>query len=270
MALDIESALGAWREPPLLSPPGRAEYGSGLDDDAPERPLRLASDLEGMVLGIIYCSASGEQSERVIRCLTLVSSGGALFISAHCKLRNAPRSFRVDRISAVISHATGEVHEDVEDFLAPFVAELREAPRTQPTNKKAVRRSYAEAPVIQLYGAGASVLSYLASVDGHAHPVERAVIQRYIATRLSLFEPGDAQHVMASRWLDGLLPTRDMAVKAMRRVSADADDAQLVSEAIVDIIAADGDVTDEEIDAARRMIDILARKERKQERQAAV
>jgi hypothetical protein len=269
MADEIEEVLGAWREPPLLPPPGRAQRGSGPDDAAPNPSRRLVSNLEGMVIGIVYSDSSGATSERTIRCLSLVQSNEVLYISAFCKLREAQRSFRVDRISAIISHATGEVHEDVEDFLEPFFDGLRVARKERSSVGPRRTAPRSEAPVIQVYGAGATVLAYLAAIDGHIHAGERQIIQRYLEARLAVFPKGDPQHSMAGRWVDALLPTRDMAIKAMRKVAADLNDAQLVSDAIVDIISADGDVRDEEIEAAKRMIDILARKERKQQRQVS-
>lgn len=266
MADEIEEVFVALREPPLLPPPGRHQRGAGADDSEPLGPQRLTSNLEGMVLGIVYSDSSGATSERTIRCLALVQSGEVLYISAFCTLRKAQRSFRVDRISAVISHATGEVREDVEGFLEPFIASLSEVRKSKALGSGRAQR--AEAPVIQLYGPGATVLAYLSAIDGRIHDAERAILQRYVNARLSLFERSDVQHVMAASWVEALLPTRDMAIKAMRKVASNPEDARLVGEAIVDIISADGDVDDQEIDAARRMIDILARSERKQEKQA--
>lgn len=249
-------------EPQIRVPPGHLQHGDGPDDAAPLSPRKLASDLEGLVIGIVYVDAFGLYSERVIRCHALERSGGYLYIRAYCKLRDDDRTFRFDRIEAVFDYTTGEVDENVDDFFAPFVADLRPAPeRPAETPHQASRR--AEAPMIQLYGAGATVLAFLAAADGSIHADEMRVIEGYIDERLRPLDGDKLQRRLSRQWLRAQVPTRDMAVKAMRKVAGDTENAAQVADALVTLISADGVVTEEEMQVARDMIKILERKEKK-------
>lgn len=260
---EFERVFLAWQEPVLSSPPGRIQIDAGRDDLAPPRAERRQSDLEGMTVGIVYSDAGGARSERTIRCNMLEESGGQLYIHAHCKMRNASRTFRFNRIIAVIDYSTGEVIDDVAGFFSPFIGDLRIAPaKPQRATRSAPQRD--EAPMLQLYGAGGTVLTFVAATDGHVHPLEMGRIERYVDTRLEpLMGDDPVQRRLSRQWLRNLLPTRDMAVKAMRKVAADPDDASLVAEALIDIITADGEVTDEEMAVSHELVKILARRERR-------
>ena len=63
-------------------------------------PIRQAL-LENRLLFLRYLSLQGEETERLVRPVRVSERGGNLFLLAHCLLRDAQRSFRLDRILEV-------------------------------------------------------------------------------------------------------------------------------------------------------------------------
>ena len=64
--------------------------------DAP--PLIREALRMGHFLYIRYVDAGGQESERLVQPLSLVTADGQLLLRAHCLLRDAPRTFRMDRV----------------------------------------------------------------------------------------------------------------------------------------------------------------------------
>ncbi|MEY8688346.1 MAG: WYL domain-containing protein [Leptothrix sp. (in: b-proteobacteria)] len=83
-----------------------ARIGGGVRQVQRQTPLGL-SLRPGQRLRIQYVDAAGESSERVIQ-VRGVEPGGRL-VQAWCELRNAERSFRVDRMRQVVDAETGEI-----------------------------------------------------------------------------------------------------------------------------------------------------------------
>lgn len=248
---DAERALGWLPERPFHPIPGLTEGG---EDDA-EVALTLAglqaADLEGVTIGFIYRGSDGGTSSRRVVCRTLLQKSGVVYIQAHCLLRNAPRSFRMDRIEALFSYSTGEVIEDVDGFFAPFMK--------RPSDL-ASSRDIASFDAIEH---GLKVLMFLAMADGSVHPRERDIIYSYAAERLQQLGATLSHRYLAAR-LENYVPTRGQALTGMRKVlDADLADARLLAFAIADVIAADGEVSDDEMVAAKALLGTIERRERR-------
>ena len=75
--------------------------GAGIVSPAPDldvpAPIRRALEDEG-VLWLHYRAEDGEETERFVRPLRIHSFGGSPILVAHCLLKDAKRSFRLDRI----------------------------------------------------------------------------------------------------------------------------------------------------------------------------
>jgi len=76
--------------------------GGGLEFGAvaPERvpgPIRQAL-AEGKMLWIAYASEGGQQTRRIVRPLQVIERPTGLYLDAYCQLRQARRTFRLDRI----------------------------------------------------------------------------------------------------------------------------------------------------------------------------
>lgn len=62
-------------------------------------PALIQEALRGnRLLYLLYLSDQGEKTERLVRPLAVTGSGGEVLLQAHCLLRDAQRSFRIDRI----------------------------------------------------------------------------------------------------------------------------------------------------------------------------
>lgn len=267
-----ETFLVGRREPPLRALVGRAMFGPAEDDAEPAEPAReLATDLEGLAIGIVYVSAGGARSERAIRCLRLTEHGGVYYIQAWCKMREAYRSFRLDRIAEVIDYSTGEVIDDVAGFFEPYLDSL--APGPQPlawhpppvhVRRQPHRRPASPAAAIRCFRDGARVLLFISMADGALHPAESAIITGYAVGRIRKRAPLTAEpEAVAGRWIRNQAPTRRVAMAALRAVLEDAEHGRDLAHAMVDLIAADGIVTDDEMATAWDLVKAMDRHERR-------
>jgi len=76
---------------------------AGVDHAAIQAVIEQALE-EGTAVEIVYHTAGrGERTTRVVEPLRLDERGGALYLVAYCRLRQAERVFRLDRIESVVS-----------------------------------------------------------------------------------------------------------------------------------------------------------------------
>lgn len=74
-----------------------AEGAAGAITDAIQQALT-----NGLAVELIYCDAQGRETERVVEPAGFVGTQHGWYLAAWCRLRQAPRAFRLDRIA----HAT--------------------------------------------------------------------------------------------------------------------------------------------------------------------
>lgn len=77
-------------------------------------------------IGLEYCSAGGELTERVVRIAALVlpdHPSSIAYVVAWCELREEPRCFRSDRILGLYDPETGENFSAVDFTIDPSVVD---------------------------------------------------------------------------------------------------------------------------------------------------
>jgi hypothetical protein len=150
---------------------------------------RIDDDVWGLTFAIEYRDGKGTMSRRRITLRHLYAhDNGTIYVQAHCHERDAPRSFRFDRITAVID-MDGVIHLPS----VFFAEELRVAlpsgigiplPRltATPTGSRAApdRSGYEQRRIAR---DGLRVLVALARSDGMMAPEEVDVILDYIAEK---------------------------------------------------------------------------------------
>jgi len=72
----------------------------------------------GMTVIMKYENSKGEVSEREVLVRKVASKNGVVYLGGVCLMRNAYRTFRVDRIVIMIVKNTGELVENVEAAMA--------------------------------------------------------------------------------------------------------------------------------------------------------
>lgn len=226
-----------------LTPPGfsgavlpvvDADEGGGAvaDISGPERRAFI----------ITYRDASGGRSERRIICHGVYEAEGLTYVRARCLERQASRTFRVDRISAVYCGVTGE---DLGRSSVIFAAtELRAATPKPDDMTAGLQRATA-------------VLMTLARSDGRLHPKEADVVWRFVDTAAPLgFSRADRSSIqeralrlapMPSAFLDDLL--------AILRWTPLLVEPLLHSS--VELAEADGRVAPEEIEILKAMVGLF-------------
>ena len=73
------------------------------------RPMPPAKAALHGALDIEYRDAEGDRTERYIEAISLRASNGQLYLYGWCEMRQALRTFRVDRIRALTDGETGEI-----------------------------------------------------------------------------------------------------------------------------------------------------------------
>jgi hypothetical protein len=144
------------------------------------------SDLEGSTFAIEYRDAAKNFSRRRVTVKHVYGSGEDRSIGCYCHERKAPRTFRYDRIVAVID-LDGVVH-DPADF---FANELRMPvervwEERAPKATKPVKAETDEKPGVahrKVARDGLRLLIALGRADGFLHNEELEVVLQYIASK---------------------------------------------------------------------------------------
>ena len=114
-----------------------------------------------------YVDAGGTTSQRYITLRKVWSDGATRYLQGHCHLRNALRTFRVDRIRSLHDPATGELYEPPGRLLDQFLDE-------HPDETMAL---------IGEHRAQLAVLVYLARCDAAFDVIEHKVILSWLKRR---------------------------------------------------------------------------------------
>ncbi len=208
-------------------------------------------DIDGVSVGILYRDATGTPSTRTIRCRQALRDGNLIYIDAWCLSRQDWRTFRVDRIVEVYDYTTGELVGRA----APFFSKLLGVDIADPQ---------AQAMLPIHFRDGGRVLLYVAMEDGELHPAEMHVVVDFAVRRLRQYAPA-AQHPdqVARLWMGNQVPTRQSALAALRKVAKDDDYAADVADTMMEVMLADGEVKDAEMDAAWAIVKGLERADRR-------
>jgi WYL domain len=133
--------------------------------------------LNGARVWIAYSDNSGARSERWVKIARVETRDDADYLYGHCELRNAKRSFRIDRILELADNY-GEL-QDPKEFFEPFIsAPVGRAPGT--ARSAGAGRAL---PILNLVGCELIVLAFAAECDGKFVPREANLITSYAQLR---------------------------------------------------------------------------------------
>jgi hypothetical protein len=102
-----------------------AETVEAIDEDTGElvdiEPNQAdPNDVEGILVRLLYRDASNNYSRRVVLCWRAWQTDGTVYVQGYCTLREALRTFRPDRMSAVEEVRTRRPIEDPVSYFARF------------------------------------------------------------------------------------------------------------------------------------------------------
>lgn len=149
----------------VLLPPADSPDMTPALDEAPD-----LENIAGVGCTIEYVDAGGDESWRRITCRKLSRTAGSLYLQAYCHEREAPRTFKVERISEVACGATGELYDPADPYFARFLATEGDA--------SVVGFNLGVQRAADLR-AGLNVLAFLARADGKVVPEEREVMAEF-------------------------------------------------------------------------------------------
>jgi WYL domain len=229
------------REPAQPAAPRREWVPPGIVRN--QRMRSAGDDLWGVTFAIEYADSRNNVTTRRITLRELYwSDDGMLYLHSMCHERHALRSFRFDRVRAVID-LDGVVHEP----RVFFQSELRfplgdltvELPPLRPTTEPRLRPARQpkmvavasvgpEKPGLTQRRAardGLRVLAALARADGLMHDAEIAVILDYIVERAAAdgIETGEDDRAVLLPYLRRQVPSADVLGECLGRLGAEPE-----------------------------------------------
>lgn len=230
--------------------PGRATWEEGL---AP-----AGEDLAGIIAVLDYKDSAGRLSRRRITLHKIeANDAGQIYLRAFCHERQAPRSFRFDRVRSVID-LDGVFHEPdrfFADVLQVDVAALgsvwagvaarRAAEAVHRADPMAAPPPGEKPGMAQRRAArdGARVLAALARADGYLHAEEIEVILDYIAERADTdgIATSEADRAALVPYVRRLFPTVDVLDRCLEGLERERrSDQRLLMRFAIQLMDADG------------------------------
>ena len=225
---------------PRLGPQVTVTLEIASDDDELISEERYAGldTITGLALVVEYVSASGETSQRLVTCRSLSLRGEVLYLSAFCHFRKSLRSFRVDRVNAVIEPSTGEIFPDGREFFRKFDPDhAAESPLHWGLHPRL------RADLIALL----TVLIFVARCDKQYHPLEREALEAILVKfwmHLEIRSEPDIDDILA--YSDRLAPDGEAFWLSLNRIRNDPKIVALLKSGMRGVVEADGVVKAEE------------------------
>ena len=219
-------------------PEGRTATVPVNDGDEAADPAAPLEGSEPRGLFIVYRAEDGAVSERTITVRQLIGNPPDLLL-AWCHLRNRPRHFRFDRIVEAIDPESGEVLA-VDGLAALLQGEYR------PLDRR----------VRQIV----NVLVFIARCDGAVVRPEWTAIEDALAHYMARFGGDDETHRQACTMARQVAPDSSDLMIGLRSMAASAERRQLarwLTQALKDVVDADGIHTREEFEWIERITDIV-------------
>jgi hypothetical protein len=226
-----------------------------------------AGDIEGLLIHFSYVDAGGAVTRRSLLCWQCWRDGNRLYVRGYCPLREALRTFRVDRMSD-LSEVRGQRQipvAEIESYFAAFAdptdrtksgpdAGNWRLPATEDIEREALRRHIRHRARRDCI-AGLRVLAYIALADNVRSEEERNVEISYIESRLAM-----CGYAYDSELTDTLVNVaRALAVppgsltRALNEVASDSDYYMLVLSSAELLAHIDGTVGKLEAHALHRL-----------------
>lgn len=222
------------------------ETSPAQSDAAPQWPIGA---LSGVQLQIEYLDSKRQASTRMITCRRIEQRGGIRYLTAWCLERAALRTFRVDRITAVIDPATGEVHEPGGAWLLRFTDD---STSESPLHYGLDVRRFAD------FTAGLNVLVFLARCDGQWHDLEYSAIEDFAASwwmRAEIAAPFDGDEI--ARHATRLGPDSETFFIALQRCATDPVLRQIIARHVAAVIDADGVHHPKELYWGQQVVEVM-------------
>lgn len=221
-----------------LPPPPRKVRLPDYEDEHFDTEAELGY-AEGQSFMIEYVDSSGRHSTRRITVWGLKTGvGGVPLLIAFCHEREAQRTFRTDRIRAIIDYS-GEVHDDVPAFLNHSLGmPIDTASRASDPEDAAMWNRFRDANASHL-----SLFVALSKADAVLLPEEAGVIADWCLERarsMRLAIPESFRH-LAIAFVRRLRPTQQNIANALERLhELGPDDLLRFFTTAVQVIDADG------------------------------
>lgn len=230
------------------------------------------NDVEGILVRLLYRDASDNYSRRVVLCWRAWQANGTVYVQGYCTLREALRTFRSDRMSAVEEVRTRRAIDDPVSYFARFADndDFAPPPMGRPSERGRLRawrsadrhlRREAVERGRELCRDGLKVLAFVAFADGDKSEVEHAVMRDYVRARLEpLSLPAATEEEAEAELVDfgeALAPTRRSFTIAVNRVVRDEANVRSVFEHAVRLAQADGNSDPVEVEAVRAIVEAL-------------
>lgn len=152
----------------------------GPEEAAPLKPGPIPDFLKGdKIAGLTFAIEYKGETRRITLRRIDPQDSGYLHIMAFCHEAMGLRTFRSDRITAIVDWQTGEVFTDIQRYMA-FLIDLGQIGEDPEADQKRAHER------VRL---GITILMYLARIDGHVHPAEAAVIRAYCQTACETLRP---------------------------------------------------------------------------------
>lgn len=148
---------------------------------------------DGLCFDIEYKDSRGNVTTRSIECYGFKQNANSEVMNAHCYVRERMRTFRIDRILTASNGYTGEVYEDLGDWLDQLrlYFKSKQVAQTAKEENKYIEvdddldwdepeDAKAVAKLMRRCEDGLKVLFYFARCDGDYHISEYFVIDEYI------------------------------------------------------------------------------------------
>ena len=192
---------------------------------------------EPQPISAFVCIIEYDYELRLITCRRYDHIGEIGYVGAVCHVASGYRQFRCDRITNVFDVSSGEQLGDA-SFFAQFRADSeREAPSRwglTPSRKSTLV-------------AGLNVLSFMARCDGHWHPLEAEVIERFVCSMWLRKEwDGDPPIGEIIAHTQRLSPDADLFFRSLGRYANSSTSTRVLCAAVADLIAADGRICEQE------------------------
>lgn len=208
---------------------------------APDGPANADHDLAGRALVVCYSDAAGQQSERRIICHEVYAAGGHVYLRCRCLERQASRTFRVDRVSAVYCGVTGE------DLGAPGRLLLPSAVRSErprpPHRDRIIRHAL-------------RVLMTVARCDGRVALAEADTVHAFLRSVVEPSRPRADAHSLYD-YAYRLAPNFESMLDSFATVvEEDREIALTLLEAAIEVAGAHDGFCDNEVEVLEELVSV--------------
>lgn len=232
-----------WGEVPLTSPLRLREY-APVEDDPDGQCYFSNESIRGVAFAMEYCDGRGWASTRLVRCVAADPLHPAR-IRAYCNVRQAERTFRVDRIISIADLRSGQIlsGDAHTTLLAPYLGPFDETDRHL-------------AALVETQEAardGVFALLHLAMPEGRLSHMARTAVVQYARQEAEAQNCRTPFGSHVELWVDNLAPPLDAVLGSVRTLLQDREKFARVLPFVLKVMRARGKTTEGE-EALRELI----------------